>query len=76
MKKLSLVIGLLVVLSAILGAVSCARRQSTESPAADSAAYEIQKDRPDENFLVMDFSRLTRPSGLEEFTPLFHLPPV
>ncbi len=76
MKKMPSLIGLLAVLSAILGPISCAQRESTEPPDADSAAYKIQKDRPDENFLMMDFSRLSRPSGLEEFKPLFHLPPV
>jgi bleomycin hydrolase len=76
MKKMSSVIGFLGVLSAILGSVSCARREPGESPAADAAVYKVKKDRPGENTLVMDFGNLPRPLGLEEFKPLFHLPPV
>ncbi len=66
----------LAVLATILGAISCARQESAKSPPSDTAAYKIKKDRPGENYLAMDFSRLPRPSGLQEFNTLFHLPPI
>jgi bleomycin hydrolase len=76
MKKMPSLIGLLAVLSAILGPISCARREPTESSAVDTAVYKAKKDRPGEASLVMDFGNVSRPSSLEEFNPLFHLPPV
>lgn len=76
MKKMLFVLGFLAMMAAILGPISCARRESAEPSTADAAVYRPKRDNPAENVLVMDISLLRRPSGLEEFKPLFHFPPV
>jgi bleomycin hydrolase len=63
-----------------LGWLSCARREtappSAAAPAGDKAVYEAVKERGAEPLFTMDFSGLTKPSSVEEFKPIFHLPPV
>lgn len=63
-----------------LASVSCERRESAISSGVESvtdeAIYTAKKDDPEKTVLTMDFSTISRPSGIEEFNSLPHLPPV
>lgn len=84
MKKLICLHLFLGFVCAVLTSVSCARREPTPAssegaaaaPPADKAVYKPKKDKPEETELSLDFSSISRPSSVEEFKSLFHLPPV
>jgi len=84
MKKSIRLFVCLGLICAVLASVSCARREpapaasqeTAAAPAADEALYKPKKDKPEETELSMDFTLILKPSLVEDFKPLFHLPPV
>jgi bleomycin hydrolase len=79
MMKSSRIVLSLSLIGLLLAGFACARRgPSPESamPAGDKAVYGAPRANGSEPVLGMDFSGITRPSSIEEFKPLFHLPPV
>jgi len=56
-------------------AAAC-RPAEKPAPAADEAVYRLKPGAPGETAFSMDFSRLSKPTGIEEFKPLYHTPPV
>jgi bleomycin hydrolase len=67
------------VIGLLLASVVCAKRgpsPESASPAGDKAVYGAPRADGSEPVLSMDLSRINKPSSIEEFKPLFHLPPV
>jgi len=67
------------VIGLLLAAFGCGQRGTapeSAAPAADKAVYEAPGPGGTESAFRLDFSDITRPSSIEEFKPLFHLPPV
>lgn len=79
MMKPRRVLSSFAVIGLILAAVSCRSQPPAAKSAAsagDHAVYEVPEGGGHEPVLRMDFSGIAGPSGIEEFHPLFHLPPV
>jgi bleomycin hydrolase len=55
---------------------SACRPAETPPPAADEAVYRQPAGGSEQAVLAMDFSRLAKPAGIEEFLPLYHTPPI
>jgi bleomycin hydrolase len=62
-------------MGAALAASAC-RTSERPAPPADEAVYRQPADASEQAVLTMDFSRLAKPAGPEEFRPLYHTPPV
>jgi len=56
-------------------ATAC-RPAEKPAPPADEAVYRLKPGAPGETAFSMDFSRLSKPTGIEEFKPLYHTPSV
>ncbi len=72
------ILPVLILFSAAACALLAPACRPAEKPAApaDEAVYRQKPGAPDETILSMDFARISKPGGLEEFKPLYHTPPV
>ena len=62
-----------------MAAFACGRQEPSRKPAGpagNKAVYGVSGAGGAESALSLDFSGVTRPSSIEEFNTLFHLPPV
>ena len=58
-----------------LASTAC-RPGEKPAPAADVAVYRQAPGASDQPVFGMDFARLDKPAGIEDFRPLYHTPPV
>lgn len=57
-------------------ALTACRPADTPAPAGDASVYRPVPEAPGRTVFAMDFARVDKPAGIEEFHPLAHTPPV